>query len=46
VNEERRGIAFGLAAYTMWGLFPLFFPLLKPATAVEQGLGKVDLSVM
>jgi chloramphenicol-sensitive protein RarD len=25
----------GLAAYLMWGLFPLFFPLLKPATAVE-----------
>jgi chloramphenicol-sensitive protein RarD len=25
----------GLAAYLMWGLFPLFFPLLKPATALE-----------
>jgi chloramphenicol-sensitive protein RarD len=35
VTEERRGIAAGLVAYLLWGLFPLFFPLLKPATAVE-----------
>ncbi len=26
---------FGLAAYGMWGLFPLYFPLLEPAGAVE-----------
>ncbi|MFJ5776592.1 EamA family transporter RarD [Streptomyces sp. NPDC093094] len=25
----------GFAAYGMWGLFPLFFPLLKPAGAME-----------
>ncbi|MFI0405430.1 EamA family transporter RarD [Actinomadura sp. 3N508] len=31
----RRGIAFGVAAYVMWGLFPLYWPLLKPAGAVE-----------
>ncbi len=35
MTENRRGILFGLAAYVMWGLFPLFFPLLKPATPVE-----------
>nr|WP_256736113.1 EamA family transporter RarD [Mycolicibacterium hippocampi] len=26
---------FGVGAYGMWGLFPAFFPLLKPAGAVE-----------
>ncbi|GAA0333579.1 EamA family transporter RarD [Actinoallomurus spadix] len=25
----------GIAAYTMWGLFPLYWPLLKPAGALE-----------
>jgi chloramphenicol-sensitive protein RarD len=35
VSEERRGTAFGLAAYLIWGMFPLYWPLLKPATAVE-----------
>ena len=33
--ETRRGFLFGLAAYGMWGLFPLYWPLLKPAGAVE-----------
>jgi len=31
----RRGITFGAAAYLIWGLFPLFFPLLEPAGALE-----------
>jgi len=35
VTEQRRGTAMGLGAYLLWGLFPLFFPLLKPASAVE-----------
>ena len=34
-SEERRGVLFGIAAYSMWGLFPLYFPLLEPAGAVE-----------
>ena len=25
----------GLAAWTMWGFFPLYWPLLEPAGAVE-----------
>jgi len=25
----------GLSSYLLWGLFPLFFPLLEPATAIE-----------
>ena len=35
MSEERLGIVMGLSSYLLWGLFPLFFPLLKPATAVE-----------
>lgn len=31
----RNGVLFGVAAYTMWGLFPLYWPLLKPSGAVE-----------
>lgn len=33
--DTRRGIAYGVAAYVMWGLVPLFWPLLQPAGAVE-----------
>ncbi|MEV4015445.1 EamA family transporter RarD [Nonomuraea angiospora] len=33
--DLRRGVWFGIAAYTMWGLFPLYWPLLKPSGAVE-----------
>ncbi|RFU41796.1 EamA family transporter RarD [Actinomadura logoneensis] len=28
-------MVFGVAAYVLWGLFPLYWPLLKPANAVE-----------
>jgi chloramphenicol-sensitive protein RarD len=35
VSEERRGTVLALAAYLLWGLFPLYWPLLKPASAVE-----------
>jgi len=33
--EDRRGYAYGAAAYLIWGVFPLYFPLLEPAGAVE-----------
>ena len=33
--ETRRGFFLGAAAYAMWGLFPLYWPLLEPAGAVE-----------
>nr|WP_240487131.1 EamA family transporter RarD [Actinomadura flavalba] len=32
---DRRGMLAGAAAYGLWGLFPLYWPLLKPAGAVE-----------
>jgi chloramphenicol-sensitive protein RarD len=36
VSDTRRsGLLFGVGAYLSWGLFPAFFPLLKPAGAVE-----------
>ena len=33
--EGRKGFLLGVAAYTMWGAFPLYWPLLEPAGAVE-----------
>jgi chloramphenicol-sensitive protein RarD len=33
--EERRGLVYGISAYLLWGLFPLYWPLLKPASAIE-----------
>lgn len=33
--EYKRGVLAGIASYGMWGLFPLYWPLLKPAGAVE-----------
>ncbi|MEI5676073.1 MULTISPECIES: EamA family transporter RarD [unclassified Nocardioides] len=33
--ESRRGLTLGVAAYVMWGAFPLYFPLLEPAGALE-----------
>jgi chloramphenicol-sensitive protein RarD len=35
VTENRRGLLLGLAAWVMWGFFPLYWPLLEPAGAVE-----------
>jgi chloramphenicol-sensitive protein RarD len=35
VDERRLGVLSGLAAYSMWGLFPLYFPLLKPSGGLE-----------
>ena len=29
------GLLFGVSAYTLWGLFPIYWPLLKPASAIE-----------
>ena len=34
-SEVRKGTLLGAAAYGMWGLFPLFWPLLRPAGPVE-----------
>jgi chloramphenicol-sensitive protein RarD len=35
VTALRRGTLYGAGAYLLWGLFPLYWPLLRPASAVE-----------
>jgi chloramphenicol-sensitive protein RarD len=35
VSESRRGFLLGVAAYLLWGAFPLYWPLLEPAGAIE-----------
>jgi chloramphenicol-sensitive protein RarD len=35
VSEERRGLLLGASAFGLWGLFPLYWPLLEPARATE-----------
>lgn len=35
MTSTRRGTLYGAGAYLLWGLFPLYWPLLKPAGAVE-----------
>jgi chloramphenicol-sensitive protein RarD len=32
---QRQGFLYGVAAYLVWGTFPLFFPLLDPASTIE-----------
>jgi chloramphenicol-sensitive protein RarD len=34
-DEQTRGFLLGVAAYVMWGLFPLYWSLLEPSTAFE-----------
>lgn len=34
-QRAREGLAFGVGAYAIWGTFPLYWPLLEPATPVE-----------
>jgi chloramphenicol-sensitive protein RarD len=35
LTAHRKGLAYGVSAYLCWGLFPLYWPLLKPAGALE-----------
>jgi chloramphenicol-sensitive protein RarD len=35
VDERRLGVVSGIGAYALWGLFPLYFPLLEPAGGLE-----------
>ncbi len=34
-DEQARGFLLGVAAYGLWGLFPLYWALLEPSTAFE-----------
>jgi chloramphenicol-sensitive protein RarD len=46
VDERRTGVAAGLAAYLLWGLFPLYFPLLEPAGGLEIVAHRVAWSLL
>lgn len=35
MRTSRAGIGYGLAAYVIWGLFPLYWPLLAPTPATQ-----------
>jgi chloramphenicol-sensitive protein RarD len=34
-DDHKRGLLYGAAAYILWGIFPLYFPLLEPAGIAE-----------
>ncbi|CAB4847572.1 unannotated protein [freshwater metagenome] len=40
-SSLRLGLASGVGAYAIWGLFPLFWPLLEPASAIEMVCGRI-----
>jgi chloramphenicol-sensitive protein RarD len=46
MKDRRQGIVYGIAAYALWGLFPLYWPLLKPASAVEILAHRVTWSLV
>ena len=35
MTANRKGLGYGVGAYLLWGLFPLYWPLLNPANALE-----------
>src|SRR4051812_5182626 len=35
VSANRKGVLAGVSAYLLWGLFPLYWPLLEPAAPIE-----------
>ncbi|RZU51515.1 chloramphenicol-sensitive protein RarD [Krasilnikovia cinnamomea] len=46
MNDERRGYVYGLTAYVMWGFFPIYFKLLRPAAPLEILAHRVIWSVL
>ncbi len=44
--QERRGVGYGLAAYGLWGLFPLYFTLLHRSGPVEIVLHRILWSLL
>jgi len=35
LTRYKTGLIFGVSAYTLWGAFPLYWPLLQPASPME-----------
>ena len=46
MTEARRGFLLGVAAYVLWGVFPLYWTLLEPAGAVEILAHRVAWSLL
>ena len=46
VPDARRGALLGAGAYLLWGLFPLYWPLLEPASALEVLAHRVVWSLL
>jgi chloramphenicol-sensitive protein RarD len=46
VSQARTGFVAGVAAYLLWGLFPLYWPLLEPAKPVEILAHRIVWSVV
>ena len=34
-GEAAQGVLYGFAAYIIWGIVPIYWPLLQPAGAIE-----------
>lgn len=46
MTTDRRGLVFGVWAYALWGLLPLYWPYLEPAGSVEVLSHRVIWSVL
>ena len=46
MTDQRRGLLLGVAAYGLWGGFPLYWPHLEPAGAIEILAHRVLWSVL
>jgi chloramphenicol-sensitive protein RarD len=46
VTRAGRGLAYGVAAYVLWGLLPLYWPLLEPASPLEILACRIVLSLV
>jgi chloramphenicol-sensitive protein RarD len=45
-SDARRGVLYGIGAYGLWGVFPLYFRLLERSGAVEVVLHRVLWSLL
>ena len=46
MTRSKRGLLSGATAYALWGLFPLYWPLLEPAGALEILACRIVLSLI
>lgn len=45
-SSSQQGLIYGFAAYMIWGLFPLYWALLQPASALEILAHRIAWSVL